>query len=643
MAVAGERNIEDLKSLVVHTLETNGVLGSIRAQLRANVYKAIDSEEEQPGSNASGGGKLMGSQYGRLMAEIVVEFMDFYEFRHSLSVMIPECNLGRERRSRTDIAFDAGLARVLPDVSILEQLIGLATGSDSDPRKGGEGWQSSASSTTASSPPQQPLTASTRLQTSDSLASKSDCDTPPSVGDRSRVGNHTGSAAAIASAISVSVPASGGNASSGSGGYPVVAGSGAGVNNSSLNASDEMPAREEARKRPELHGLGSAGMGTAGSGGGEDGIEEVGRERGRKHLGKLPSLGGSPTGSLAGSGGKDLALPPLKAPGAAATGGAATSTEGNDKLRSPVGAAAPITKLEPTSEEVSLDESGGGSERSGISKDRKAHNRPERSPVLSAHVSGGLEPETSPAVQPSGHAEDSLLSAASDAPCGAVMASIAAKTLMENSELSGNTSGSHAGSPAGRGPARSLPRSASGSPATSAVGSPVRSRSPVASPGGSPASSASASRSLGASEIPDAEASKSYSEPGTPVGATGVAAGGVRTPSAASASFEQSPAQLGEDSANESLSVEESNGSGSLDLTGGQLKSVPADASPGAELPGNSASSLLKRAPAALLGKQSLGVADEVDEELSIEEENFSESNGSIQGFESEHESSDKF
>ena len=38
---------EDLKALVVHTLETNGALGKIRAQLRANVYKTIDCEDEQ--------------------------------------------------------------------------------------------------------------------------------------------------------------------------------------------------------------------------------------------------------------------------------------------------------------------------------------------------------------------------------------------------------------------------------------------------------------------------------------------------------------------------------------------------------------------------------------------------------------------
>ncbi|CAE7939493.1 phnZ [Symbiodinium sp. KB8] len=43
--------------------------------------------------------------------------------RHSLSVFLPESNLGKERRSRTEVALDAGLARVHSDTSILEQLI----------------------------------------------------------------------------------------------------------------------------------------------------------------------------------------------------------------------------------------------------------------------------------------------------------------------------------------------------------------------------------------------------------------------------------------------------------------------------------------------------------------------------------------
>eukprot|EP00929_Paragymnodinium_shiwhaense_P123520 TRINITY_DN9749_c0_g1_i6.p1 TRINITY_DN9749_c0_g1~~TRINITY_DN9749_c0_g1_i6.p1 ORF type:complete len:517 (+),score=105.31 TRINITY_DN9749_c0_g1_i6:57-1607(+) len=210
---SSDKNIEELKSLVVHTLETNGVLGQIRAQLRANVYKAIDSDEsldQREASNASAM-KLMKSPLGRLMAEIVAEFFEFYNFKHSLSVFVPEANLGRERRSRAEVAFDAGLARVVSEASILEQLLGLATGSDS-----AKGGISSASSTTASSPPPTALSqVLTRPSTSDSHFTRSDADSvladrpAHAQGDRARVTGVPSPAGALSTGLVSSVPAVG--------------------------------------------------------------------------------------------------------------------------------------------------------------------------------------------------------------------------------------------------------------------------------------------------------------------------------------------------------------------------------------------------------------------------------------------------
>jgi len=138
-AGGGDRNIEELKSLVLSTLETNGVLGQIRAQLRANVYKAIECDEDQVSAAASPGhSKLMKSQHARLIAEIVAEFFVFYDFKHSLSVFIPEVSLGRERRNRIDVASDAGLSDVALDSSILEQLIAATTASKQMGRPQGE-------------------------------------------------------------------------------------------------------------------------------------------------------------------------------------------------------------------------------------------------------------------------------------------------------------------------------------------------------------------------------------------------------------------------------------------------------------------------------------------------------------------------
>jgi len=138
---------EDLKALVVHTLETNGALGKIRAQLRANVYKTIDCEDEQAQTEADNG-KLSKTPLGRLTAEVVAEFFDFYGFRHSLSVFVPETRLGRQRRNRADVALDSGITRPRSDLSLLEQITGRAT--CTNVRKSGE---ASGVTTAASSPP----------------------------------------------------------------------------------------------------------------------------------------------------------------------------------------------------------------------------------------------------------------------------------------------------------------------------------------------------------------------------------------------------------------------------------------------------------------------------------------------------------
>ena len=37
--------MEDLKELVIQTLESTGQLGSLRAQLRSSVFKVIDGQE----------------------------------------------------------------------------------------------------------------------------------------------------------------------------------------------------------------------------------------------------------------------------------------------------------------------------------------------------------------------------------------------------------------------------------------------------------------------------------------------------------------------------------------------------------------------------------------------------------------------
>ena len=38
--------MDELKNLVIQSLETNGVLGQVRAQLRSCVFKVIDNQDQ---------------------------------------------------------------------------------------------------------------------------------------------------------------------------------------------------------------------------------------------------------------------------------------------------------------------------------------------------------------------------------------------------------------------------------------------------------------------------------------------------------------------------------------------------------------------------------------------------------------------
>ena len=93
----------ELRDMVASTLETNGVLGKIKAQLRANVYLALEE-----GDNAKNKSKLVNkrlSEYlsstnGRLVASLVREFLQFFDLDFSLAVFDPETNIGKDIKFR---------------------------------------------------------------------------------------------------------------------------------------------------------------------------------------------------------------------------------------------------------------------------------------------------------------------------------------------------------------------------------------------------------------------------------------------------------------------------------------------------------------------------------------------------------------
>jgi hypothetical protein len=107
--------MEDLKNLVIQSLETRGVLGQIRAKLRSSVFKIVDEQDQKLnmgcGLNWENTAlyKVADTKVGTLIAEIIREFMEHLRMDYSLSVFIPECSISPERLNKEEILSKCGI------------------------------------------------------------------------------------------------------------------------------------------------------------------------------------------------------------------------------------------------------------------------------------------------------------------------------------------------------------------------------------------------------------------------------------------------------------------------------------------------------------------------------------------------------
>lgn len=107
--------MEEMKNLVIQSLETRGVLGQIRAKIRSSVFRIIDEQDQK--TNMGCGlkwenpnlYKISESKSGLLIAEIIREFMECMKMDYSLSVFIPECSISPERLKKEEIFYKMGL------------------------------------------------------------------------------------------------------------------------------------------------------------------------------------------------------------------------------------------------------------------------------------------------------------------------------------------------------------------------------------------------------------------------------------------------------------------------------------------------------------------------------------------------------
>eukprot|EP00439_Symbiodinium_sp_Y106_P040967 s650_g5.t1 len=97
-------SLDELKQALIETLESRGVLGQVKAKVRAEIFAALDDEQVQrpqlPRENA-------------LINELIKEYFEYNGYYHALSVLLAES--GHPEEPQFDRRFLASELRVRED------------------------------------------------------------------------------------------------------------------------------------------------------------------------------------------------------------------------------------------------------------------------------------------------------------------------------------------------------------------------------------------------------------------------------------------------------------------------------------------------------------------------------------------------
>ena len=109
--------MDDLKNIVIQTLENEGTLGQLRAQLRTQVFKAIEKNADPHAKQQDGfqwqnpiASKIHETEESKVVAQLVREYLEYYRMEYTLSVFLPEIAMqNQENPSKEDICRRAGM------------------------------------------------------------------------------------------------------------------------------------------------------------------------------------------------------------------------------------------------------------------------------------------------------------------------------------------------------------------------------------------------------------------------------------------------------------------------------------------------------------------------------------------------------
>lgn len=96
-------NLEDMKSVLKETLEKRGVLGQLKARIRAEIFQALDDESET---------KPRLSHENMLINELIREYLIFNNYKYSESVFTAEAGQPRTSLDRAFLCNELNISQV---------------------------------------------------------------------------------------------------------------------------------------------------------------------------------------------------------------------------------------------------------------------------------------------------------------------------------------------------------------------------------------------------------------------------------------------------------------------------------------------------------------------------------------------------
>ena len=125
-AMDADEEVQQLKGVVMQTLETKGVLQQIRAQLRASVFDVVQGQAVGATNSSKPVPQLDSTIHGALLRDLVLEYLSFHGMKYTRDLFCCEASLssantpGREHLQR-QLEF---APEQTSDMPVLEGLLG---------------------------------------------------------------------------------------------------------------------------------------------------------------------------------------------------------------------------------------------------------------------------------------------------------------------------------------------------------------------------------------------------------------------------------------------------------------------------------------------------------------------------------------